>query len=194
MAINLSKGQTISLKKDNDAGLTKVRMGVGWDPVKKGGFLGGLFGGGNSIDLDASCVIIDANRQPIDAVWFSQLESRDGAIRHSGDNLTGDGEGDDEVIFVDLTSLPDNVQHLVFTVNSFRGQTFNEVENAFCRLVDDTNNTEMARLVLSEKGEHTGLVMSVISRNGSAWEMRAVGRTTTARTINDMLPDIVDAL
>jgi len=194
MAINLSKGQTISLKKDNDAGLTKVRMGVGWDPVKKGGFLGGFFGGGNSIDLDASCVVIDANRQPIDAIWFSQLESRDGAIRHSGDNLTGDGDGDDEVIFVDLTSLPDNVQHLVFTVNSFRGQTFNEVENAFCRLVDDTNNTEMARLVLSEKGEHTGLVMSVISRKGGAWEMRAVGHTTTARTINDMLPDIVEAL
>ncbi|MGV6809700.1 MAG: TerD family protein [bacterium] len=194
MAINLSKGQTISLKKDNDAGLTKIRMGVGWDPVKKSGFFGGLFGGNNSIDLDASCVIIDNNRQPLDAVWFSQLESRDGAIRHSGDNLTGDGEGDDEVIFVDLTSLPDNVKYLVFTVNSFRGQTFDEVENAFCRLVDDTNNKEMARLVLSEKGAHTGLVMSVISRNGGTWEMRAVGHTTTARTINDMLGDIDEAL
>lgn len=188
MAITLSKGQQITLEKQGGGTLTKVRMGLGWDPVKKGGFLGGLLGGNDSIDLDASCILFDSNKKPLDTVWFRQLQSRDGSIRHSGDNLTGEGDGDDEIIYVDLQKLPASVQSLVFTVNSFRGQTFNEVENAFCRLVDDTNQKELAKFNLAEKGRHTGVVMAVVAREGGGWSMKAIGRPSEGRTAADIAP------
>ena len=132
MALTLSKNQSISLEKTAGTGLSNVSLGLGWDPVKTGGFLSKLLGGGNdSIDLDASCIVLDGEFAPIDVVWFRQLASKDGSIEHSGDNLTGDGDGDDETISVDLQRLPALAKHLVFTVNSFRGQTFDQVENAW---------------------------------------------------------------
>ena len=197
MAVNLSKGQRISLEKSNGSTLSRVRMGLGWDPVKKkGGFFGGLFGGSGAdeIDLDASCLLLDVQKNLLDVVWFRQLQSRDGSIKHSGDNLTGEGDGDDETIFVDLTRLPSNIMHLAFTVCSFRGQTFNEVAGAFCRLVDDSNNTEMARFNLSEQGQHTGVVMAIVSRNGAAWQMKAVGTPTAGSVANDMMPAVLAAI
>lgn len=199
MAISLSKGQTISLEKEKP-GLTKVRMGLGWDPAKKeksGGFLGGLFGGGggaSSIDLDASVIVMDGGKQTIDTVSFRQLTSKDGAIRHGGDNLTGEGEGDDEIVYVDLTRLDSRAQHLVFTVNSFRGQTFDEVDNAFARLVDDTSDTEICRYTLTEQGRHTGVIMATLSRTSGAWEMTAHGTPGTGRTVEDMAQDAVAVL
>lgn len=192
MGISLSKGQTISLDK-GDKGLTKIFMGLGWDPVKKGGFFGRMMGG-DSIDLDASVIVLDANKSMIDAVSFSQLKSRDGAIRHGGDNLTGDGDGDDEVIYVDLANLNPKAQHLVFTVNSFRGQTFDEVDNAFARLVDETTGEELCRYTLTEKGRHTGVVMAVVSKTASGWDMKAVGKPAQGRTVRDMTQDAVAAV
>jgi tellurium resistance protein TerZ len=199
MAVSLSKGQRISLEKSGGGGLSKVRMGLGWDPAvapKKSGFFGSMFGGGaaQDIDLDASCLLLDAQRNLLDVVWFQQLQSRDGSIKHSGDNLTGEGSGDDETIFVDLSRLPGNVAHLAFTVCSFRGQTFNEVEGAFCRLVDDTNNSEMAKFNLSEKGAHTGVVMAIVSRNGAGWQMKAVGTPTAGAVAKDMMPAVLAAI
>jgi tellurium resistance protein TerZ len=198
MAVSLSKGQRISLEK-NGGGLSKVRMGLGWDPAvapKKSGFFGSMFGGSaaQDIDLDASCLLLDAQKNLLDVVWFQQLQSRDGSIKHSGDNLTGEGSGDDETIFVDLSRLPGNVAHLAFTVCSFRGQTFNEVEGAFCRLVNDTNNTEMAKFNLSEKGAHTGVVMAIVSRDGAGWQMKAVGTPTAGAVANDMMPAVLAAI
>ena len=187
MAISLSKGQTISLAKES-AGLSKVRMGLGWDPVKKkGGFLSGLLGGGGGdIDLDASCLMFDEGNTLVDIVWFRQLKSKDGAVVHSGDNLTGEGEGDDETIAVDLERLPAGVRTLVFTVNSFRGQSFNEVENAFCRLLDERAGSEIARYTLAEQGAHTGVVMAVVSRASGEWTMKAVGQPANGRTAQDL--------
>ena len=187
MAVSLSKGQSISLEKAG-SGLAKVRMGLGWDPVKKkGGLLSGLLGGGGGdIDLDASCIVFDGNRNETDIVWFSQLKSKDGSIVHTGDNLTGEGEGDDEVIMVDIARLPTQATHLVFLVNSFRGQTFDEVENAFCRVVDDNSGQELCRYTLAEKGRHTGVVMGVLSRTGSNWSFKAIGAPATGRTAKDM--------
>src|SRR5829696_6721684 len=130
MAISLSKGQKISLDKEAGGPLTRVVMGLGWDVVKKsggGGFFGLLGGGGGDIDLDASCVMFDMNNQMVDAIWFKQLQSRDGSIRHTGDNLTGAGDGDDEQIIVDLSAVPPQVTALVFTVNSFTGDTFDKI-------------------------------------------------------------------
>jgi len=110
-----------------------------------------MFGGGSEIDLDASCILLNSDYQKIDLVWFRQLKSQDGSIKHSGDNRTGDGEGDDETINVDLQRLPASVKYLIFTVNSFTGQSFEKVEKAYCRIVNGSNNTELARFNLSEK-------------------------------------------
>jgi tellurium resistance protein TerZ len=125
MALSLTKGQKISLEKENGGGLSKVAMGLGWDAAR-----------GQSIDLDASCIMFNATKNIIDTVWFGQLQSKDGSVKHSGDNLTGAGDGDDETITVDLTRVLANVNSLVFTINSFTGQTFDQIENAFCRLVN----------------------------------------------------------
>lgn len=189
MSISLSKGQKISLEKDR--GLSKVFMGCGWDPAQapaKKGFLSSIFGGGGAdeIDLDASVIVLDENKSAIDVVWFQQLKSKDGAIKHSGDNLTGEGDGDDETIYVDLTALDARAKYLVFTVNSFRGQTFNEVDNAFARLVDDTNQAEICRFTLTEKGQHTGVVMASLEKTGAGWEMTAHGKPANGRTAADM--------
>ena len=128
MAVNLQKGQKISLEKEAGGTLTSVVMGLGWDVAKKKGLFG--FGREQSIDLDASCFIFDDNNNPIDLVYFGQLASRDGSVQHSGDNRTGEGDGDDEQIAVALNRIPANVKTLVFTVSNYTGQNFSQVENA----------------------------------------------------------------
>jgi len=189
MSISLAKGQTISLEKDS--GLTKIFMGCGWDPAKpeKKGFFGSLLGGGTAadIDLDASIIIFDGDKQMIDLVWFRQLKSKDGSVHHSGDNQTGEGEGDDEKIHVDLKALDARAKYLVFTVNSFRGQTFDEVDNAFARLVDKGKNAEICRYTLTEKGRHTGVVMASMEKTGSGWQMTAHGTPTNGRTAEELV-------
>ncbi|AWU95283.1 TerD family protein [Azospirillum ramasamyi] len=194
MSVSLTKGQKISLSK-NGATLTRVFMGLGWDVAKKGGLLGGLFGGGGeSIDLDASCLVFDERGELVDEIWFRQLKGMHGAIVHTGDNLTGDGDGDDEVIKVDLSKLPASVKSLVFTVNSFRGQTFDKVANASCRLVDDTNQKELAVFALSEAGSHTGLIMAKLYRHNGEWKLHAIGEKTAGKTFHDMMPAILGML
>ncbi|KAF0144800.1 MAG: tellurium resistance protein TerZ [Rhodospirillaceae bacterium] len=193
MTVSLTKGQKVSLSKDGGA-LTRVFMGLGWNVAKKGGFLGGLFGGGRNIDLDASCLVFDESGQLVDEIWFRQLKGMNGAIVHTGDNLTGAGDGDDEVIKVDLARLPASVKSLVFTVNSFRGQTFDTVANASCRVVDDVSGKELAVFSLSESGSHTGLVMAKIYRHEGTWKLHAVGEKTDGRTFHDMMPTIRAAL
>lgn len=192
MAVNLQKGQKISLEKEAGGTLTQVKMGLGWDVAKSGGLLGGLFGGGgnDSIDLDASVVMFDANKQPIDVVYFGQLRSKDGSITHSGDNRTGAGDGDDEVINVSLSSIPANVQSLVFTVNSFTGQSFEKVANAYCRIVNGSNNGEIARYNLSAQGSHTAMIMAKVYRHNGEWKMHAIGETANGRTFNDLMPAV----
>jgi tellurium resistance protein TerZ len=188
VSVNLSKGQRVSLTKSGGGTLTRVRMGLGWDAVKKRG----LFGGSKSqsIDLDASCLIFDANGNLVDQVWFNQLRSKDGAVTHTGDNRTGAGDGDDESIIVELGQLPGSVATLVFTVNSFTGQDFSQIENAYCRLIDETNGSELARFELSGSGQHTAQVMAKVSRDGLGWSMTAVGAITSGRTIHDLLPAV----
>ncbi|MDR2076938.1 MAG: TerD family protein [Desulfovibrio sp.] len=190
MSVTLVKGQKISLAKEGGGALTKVVMGLGWDAVQpKKGFLGSLFGRGQTtIDLDASCALFDQNKQPVDFVWFRQLQSRDGSIVHTGDNLTGEGEGDDEQIIVDLSRVPPDVIYLVFTVNSFRGQTFNEVENAFCRLEDCSTGKELARYTLSGGGDYTAMIMAKLYRHQGEWKMHALGEPTNGQVVEQLLP------
>jgi tellurium resistance protein TerZ len=185
MAVSLSKGQKIELAKRGSEGLSKIFMGLGWDVAKPTGLMR-IFSSSESIDLDASCLMFDANKNLVDVVWFRQLTSRDGSVRHGGDNLTGAGDGDDEVIYLDLEALPAEVVSLVFTVNSFRGQTFSKVANASCRLVDAAANVELARLDLTAAGGHTGLVMCRVYRQDGQWKLHSIGETASGRTAQDM--------
>jgi tellurium resistance protein TerZ len=194
MAVNLQKGQKISLEKEAGGSLNRVTMGLGWDVAKSKGFFG--FGGGKSesVDLDASCVLFDEANRPVDVVWFRQLKSRDGSISHSGDNRTGAGEGDDEQIVVELNRVPENVRSLVFTVNSFTGQNFSSVENAYCRLLNASNNQEVARFNLSVQGPHTAQIMAKLYRHNGEWKMHAIGENGVGRTFDDLMPQIVPHL
>jgi tellurium resistance protein TerZ len=193
MAITLTKNQTISLEKTAGSGLTKISLGLGWDPVKSG-FLGKLMGKSDDIDLDASCLLFDASLQPVDVVWFKQLQSKDGSIRHTGDNRTGVGGGDDESISVDLATLPQSVSHLVFTVNSFTGANFERVQNAYCRILDAGTKTELARFNLSEQGAHTGVVMASLTRAVAGWDFKALGQPTRGRTADDLVTFAAQAI
>jgi tellurium resistance protein TerZ len=193
MAINLQKGQKISLSKESGGALSKVVMGLGWDAKKSGGLLKGMFGSGSgsSIDLDASCVLFNEQNKVVDTVYFGQLKSRDGSIVHTGDNRTGDGDGDDEQIIVDLDKIPATVKALVFTVSSYTGQTFDEVENAYCRIVDNSNKNEIARYTLSAQGSHTAQIMAKLYRHNGEWKMHAIGESGAGRTIENLLPQII---
>jgi len=192
MSVNLSKGQKVSLEKRGGGTLTQVRMGLGWDAVKKKG----LFGGSRSqsIDLDASALLFDATGNLVDQVWFQQLTSRDGSLQHTGDNRTGAGDGDDESIRVHLDGVPAGVSTIVFTVNSFTGQDFSSIENAFCRLVDETTGTEIARYQLTGSGSHNAQIMAKVARDGAGWSMTALGIAASGRTFRELLPALAPAL
>ncbi len=193
MSVNLSKGQKISLDKEAGTTLSKVTMGLGWDAIKTKGFLG--FGSkSEAVDLDASCVLFDESGRPVDFVWFRQLKSRDGSIVHTGDNRTGAGEGDDEQINVDLSQVPAGVKSLVFTVNSFTGQSFAQVENAYCRIVNAGNGQEVARFNLSVQGAHTAQIMAKVYRHNGEWKMHAIGENGSGRTFDDLMPQITPHL
>lgn len=196
MGLSLQKGQALSLKKNDGASLTRVRMGLGWDsaaPVKRG-----LFGMKKEadIDLDASAIFFDQQGKALDTVFFNQLSSKDGSTRHTGDNLTGAGDGDDEVILVDLAAVSPSVNQIVFVISSYSGQTFDQVQNAFCRLVDDSTagSPEVARFQLTDAGTHTAMVMAKVSRDGSGWNFTAIGNRATGRTVMDLVPAAAAAL
>jgi tellurium resistance protein TerZ len=185
LGISLQKSQSVSLAKEARGGLSRITLGVGWD-VAKGGFFGRMLGGGGDIDLDASCLTFDANKTVLEAVWFGKLTNGSGTIRHSGDNLTGEGDGDDESIAIQLDRLDAKVEYIVLTVNSFRGQTFDKVANAFARVIDNQSGREMARFDISDSGSHTGLILASLTRNGGQWDFKAIGERTGGRTVHDL--------
>lgn len=188
-SVNLSKGQQISLSKSDGGALNVVRMGLGWQAAPRKGFLAKLTGN-REIDLDASAVLI-AGKEVIDVVFFQQLTSKDGSVQHSGDNLVGGtGQGDDESIVVDLQRVPVHIDQIIFTVNSFTGQTFAEVQNAYCRLIDESNSQELARYTLTGGGSNTAQIMAKVHRSSSGWQMAAIGEPATGRTFQDLLPAI----
>ncbi|MXQ78587.1 stress protein [Rhodococcus rhodochrous] len=184
--VSLVKGQKVPLRKDGGVALTFLRMGLGWDPVEKRG----LFGNRSAdIDLDASAVMF-ADNQIADVVYYGQLQSKDGSIQHQGDNLTGAGEGDDEVMLVDLTRVPAHVTTVMFIVTSYKGHTFEQVQNAFCRLVDGTIDTELARYTLQGGMPFTGMVMAKVYRQGSEWKLQAIGEGMQAKHPGEAAPQL----
>ncbi len=193
MSISLVKGQKVSLSKDGTK-LSRVFMGLGWDVAQSGGFLKSLFGGGDDIDLDASCLVFDENNQLLDAIFYNNLKGLNGLIVHTGDNRTGAGDGDDEVIKVDLGRLPPAVKNMVFIVSSYQGQTFDKIANAYCRVVDETTGKELVKFNISDTGSHTGLIMAKVYLHNNEWKIHAVGEKTGGRTPADMLPAVVASL
>ena len=193
MSVNLQKGQKISLDKEAGGTLSRIVMGLGWDAIKKGGLFG--FGArSESVDLDASCLMFDESGKTVDAVWFRQLKSKDGSIVHTGDNRTGAGDGDDEQIMVDLSRVPGHVKSLVFTVNSFTGQNFSQVQNAYCRILNAADQKEVARYDLSVQGAHTAQIMAKLYRHNGEWKMHAIGENGSGRTFDDLMPMITPHL
>ncbi len=174
--VSLAKRQTVSLTKTGAPPLRRVAMGLGWDPAAAG----------RSIDLDASAIAVDRRGKKVDSVWFMSKSAFRGAIEHSGDNLTGDGAGDDETITVALDALPADVDAVVFVVNSFQGQKFTEVRSAYCRLLDLDSGAELVRFDLTDSKPSTGVVMSVLRRAGAAWEMTAIGEFHDGKTARAM--------
>ncbi|TPG63238.1 TerD family protein [Ewingella americana] len=193
MAISLSKNQSVSLAKESGASVTAVHIGLGWDAAKSKGLFGMFGGSGGEIDLDASCVMLDSDGEAVDTIWFRKLQSSCGSVKHSGDNRTGAGDGDDEVILIDLGRVPSDVEHLAFTVNSFTGQNFTKVENASVRILDQRSK-ELANFNLSEKGAHSALFIASLSRKGNDWSFKAHGLTSTGRTVESMLPLVIREL
>lgn len=184
--VSLAKGQKVSLRKDGGVALTMVRMGLGWDPVEKRGMFGSR---AIDIDLDASAVLF-ADHQIVDVCYYGQLRSKDGSIWHGGDNLTGEGDGDDEVLHVDLTRVPPYITTVLFIVTSYKGQTFEQVQNAFCRLIDATTDGELARYSLHGGMPYTGMVMAKVFRGHDGWKLQAIGEGIHAKHPGEAAPQL----
>ncbi|WP_072687068.1 TerD family protein [Rhodococcus marinonascens] len=174
MGVSLTKGGNISLTKEAP-GLTAVAVGLGWDLRTTTG---------QDFDLDGSAIALGADKKAMSGkhfVFYNNLESPEGAIKHTGDNLTGEGAGDDEIINVDLAAVPANIESIVFPVAIYdadnRSQSFGQVSNAFIRIVNQADNSELARYDLSEDAStETAMVFGELYRHGSDWKFRAVGQ------------------
>ncbi|AZK95518.1 MULTISPECIES: TerD family protein [Streptomyces] len=174
MGVSLSKGGNVSLTKEAP-GLTAVIVGLGWDVRTTTG---------TDFDLDASALLIDGAGKVLSDqhfIFFNNLKSPEGAVEHTGDNLTGEGEGDDEQIKVDLAAVPANAEKIVFPVSihegESRGQSFGQVRNAFIRVVNQAGGAELARYDLSEDAStETAMVFGELYRHGAEWKFRAVGQ------------------
>lgn len=174
MAVNLSKGQKVDLTKTNP-GLSKLLVGLGWDTNK--------YDAGADFDLDASAFLTGENGKVLsdsDFIFYSNLQHSSGAVTHTGDNLTGEGEGDDEVIKVDLSLVPANINGISFTVTIYdadsRNQNFGQVSNAYIRIVDENTGTEVIRYDLGEDfSVETAIVVGEIYRNSGEWKFNAIG-------------------
>jgi len=174
VGVSLSKGGNVSLTKEAP-GLTAVTVGLGWDVRTTTG---------SDFDLDASAIMLTSAGKAISDghfVFFNNLKSPDGSVEHTGDNLTGEGEGDDEAIKVNLAAVPGEADRIVFPVSIYdadaRGQSFGQVRNAFIRIVNQAGGAEIARYDLSEDAStETAMVFGELYRNGSDWKFRAVGQ------------------
>ena len=174
MSVSLSKGGNVSLSKEAP-GLSAVNIGLGWDARTTSG---------TDFDLDASALLVNTTGKILSDqyfIFFNNLTSPDGSVEHTGDNLTGEGEGDDEMIKVNLAAVPAEVDKIVFAVSIYdaeaRSQSFGQVRNAFIRVVNQAGGTEIARYDLSEDAStETAMIFGEVYRNASEWKFRAVGQ------------------
>lgn len=194
MSISLEKGSRVNLSKEAE-GLSNVMLGLGWDVAKssKKGFFGFTSSTPN-IDCDASAFMLNANGKLADSssiVYFGNLKSSCKSVIHTGDNLTGDGDGDDEQLLVDLNKVPSNIEEILFVVNIYsaksKGQHFGMIENAFIRIVDQKTNKQLAHFNLTENySDKTAMIFGSLKRNNGQWEFNAIGEGTTDGSISEL--------
>lgn len=195
MSVNLQKGQKVDLTKGNSS-LKWLRVGLGWDEAKKKSFF--LKKSNDSaeedFDCDATAFLLDERgviAKKEDIVYFGNLRHRTGCVTHQGDNLTGEGDGDDEQILVNLRDLPENYQRIVFVVNIYkaneRGQHFGMIENAYIRIVDAETEKELCIYNLSENyNGMTAMVFGEVYRKNGEWKFNAIGQPTTDNSISEL--------
>jgi len=176
VAFAMEKGGVLDLPSD----LARITLGLGWD-VDDG-----------ECDLDVSAVLMDAQGRDLEAVFFGRLESTAHGVRHTGDNLTGEGEGDDEQIVVDLSRIGQAVQQIVFVVNIYTpNRSFTQVAQPFCRIVDDASGNELCRYMLRDAGAESGLIIARMAREADGrWGFHALGLPCRGRTYKDSLPQV----
>ncbi|MCL2323240.1 MAG: TerD family protein [Oscillospiraceae bacterium] len=191
MSINLQKGQRIDLTKGN-AGLSEIMVGLGWDPVDQ---KGSLFHRVYQIDCDASVLLLNENgklKDNRDVVYFGNLTHPSGSVNHMGDNLTGEGEGDDEQIKINLNKVPQYVSKLVFVVNIYdafnRKQNFGMIRNAFIRIVDVRNNKEILKFSLTDDySQFTDVFVGEVYRHDSEWKFTAIGQGSNYGSLRELV-------
>jgi tellurium resistance protein TerD len=174
MAVSLSKGQKVDLTKTNP-GLTNVVVGLGWDTNK--------YDGGNDFDLDSSVFLLGENGKvtnEADFIFYNNPQGANGAVVHTGDNRTGAGDGDDEAVKINLTSVPANVQRIAFTITIHDGETrsqnFGQVSNAYARIYNEANGEELTRYDLGEDFSiETAVVVGELYRHSGEWKFSAIG-------------------
>ena len=174
MAISLTKGGNVNLSKEAP-GIAKTTIGLGWNPRVTDG---------QSFDLDAIAFLVGENgkvRMETDFIFFNNLKSADGSVVHNGDNRTGEGDGDDETLSIDLSKVPADVAKVIFAVTIYEGatrnQNFGQVSDAYIRVVNDAGGSEIARFDLSEDGStETAMVFGELYKNAGEWKFRAIGQ------------------
>ncbi len=190
MAVKLTKGATVNLKKDAP-NLKKVLIGLGWDPIKKSR---GFFGSHSSadMDIDASVICINSEGSAENIVYYGRLAHPSGAIKHCGDNLTGEGDGDDEQIIIYLEKVPSNIVKLSIIINIYqaysRNQHFGDVKNCFVHADDMENDKELIRYDIDGNFDHkTGIFVADIYRYNGEWKFKAIGEGVKVGSIGDMV-------
>jgi tellurium resistance protein TerZ len=200
MAISLQKGQRINLEKSNGNKLQNICVGINWGAIEKKGWLGGIKK--EAVDLDASCALYDDSKQLLDVVYFGNLKSKDGSIKHSGDDLTGDLGGDDgldnEIITVNFNTLPINVSHIAFVLNSFRGHDFGTIPFASIRIYEGTPtrvNEIFATFDIANGANfsgHVSMVMGVFYKKNNEWKFNAIGEPTKDKILEETIQTVTN--
>jgi len=198
MTISLQKGQRISLEKEGGGKLEKVCVGVNWGAIEKKGLFGGTKK--EAVDLDASCALFDSNNQLLDTIYYGKLQNDNKSISHSGDDLTGDMDGDDgldnEIITLDLARVPQNVAKIAVVLNSFRGHDFQTVPFASIRVYEGTPtkvDTVFATFNIASDPKFAGatsLAMARLYRHNDTWKFAAIGETTPDRKLEETVKTV----
>lgn len=171
------------------ASIHNVAMAIGWSAVEKSGFFGRFFG--KEIDLDASCIAVDRNGDVVDVVFYNKPSGCGDQVRHSGDDRTGEASGDNELIYVKLDTMPPDITQLFFVITSYEGQNFNDIKNAYCRLIDYDTKTELIHYNISGSGSHTAMVMCKLIREPAGWAMQAIGANAMGTTPSSMFKEVL---
>lgn len=199
MAIKLEKGQRINLEKNNGTKLQNICVGVNWGAIEKSGWFGQKKM--EAVDLDASCATFDDSNKMLEAIYFRNLKSNNGSIKHSGDDLTGDMGGDDgldnEIITVDLSRLSPEVTKIAFVLNSFRGHDFKTIPFASIRLYEGTPtkvNEIFATYDIANDASFAGsvsMVMGIFYKKNGEWKFNAIGEATRDKDLESTLKTVV---